>query len=189
MLFLRASLRRSVFALVLAIVSSIAVTSVAQQPLFTFGSFGVGPGQLFNSAGVLTVDGSAGDDSRRITVGSNSFSLELNKSPDVMSEMQFTLWGPVGAATAADEFPLPFGIGTMNLSPCVLEPVNPNLFLVADNLGIDGSCSPLVPSNGTPFQFQVPPVPPMELTLQAIVFEFGAPVNLAISNMIIIDSM
>ncbi|MCA9320402.1 MAG: hypothetical protein KDB53_06695, partial [Planctomycetes bacterium] len=119
---------------------------------------------------VIFVDGSAGGSDRRATVPMGSaYSVSMNDVPGLFTNMPFVIFGTLGEPLPNSEFSLGPLVGSLCFTPCVAQPFDPNLFLLADTVGI-GGCQPILPSNPTPWSFTIPPFPfAYTMTLQPVV--------------------
>jgi FG-GAP-like repeat len=104
------------------------------------------------AADILTVGGSSGGADRRVDLSLGQASVIAMAQPPLNPDpAAFMLWGQFHApGQGLTPFVLPFGFGTSLVLPYQVDPGRGDLFLVANNFGIQDPQA-LVPSFGTPW--------------------------------------
>lgn len=139
-------------------------------------------------APLLTLNGSSGGVSRRFAVGlTQTMTIGVGQPSSSATPARFIVFGALGVPNYADPVALPFGIGTMSFTPCVLAPAfAPLLFVLTNNFGPD-PCGEYLPSTLTPWNTPpLGPIPfPLDVTLQALIE--SQPGVLAVTNGVIAE--
>ena len=124
---------------------------------------------------LLLINGSAGGELRRVDVPVNTSLTFLVATPSPSpNAAAFRLYGEFGWPTPGSSVPLPFGLPDMAIMPCELNPMDPNLFVLAASfaascpafVGATPTPSASVFSGGYPF--------PITITFQAVGAQNGA---------------
>ncbi len=136
---------------------------------------------------VLTLNGSAGGVSLRVSVGvGQPFSIDMGQPSTLATPAGFTLFAAVGLPSSATVYPTLFG--NFSITPQPAAPANLLLFHVADSLGFG---TPIVAATPAPWSVAVPAgfPQPLLLTFQGLIEDMPAPFpgNLAITNAVILD--
>ena len=135
---------------------------------------------------LLRVNGSSGGPVRRVDVPTGTaIRISLDQPPTNPLSSPFAIFGAFGVSSSS--FALPFGIGTMCFPPAFAAPGNPNLFVVADSLGLGLPQFAQAPVSLAPYSesFGVVNVP-LTYTLQALLFENGT--SLRLSNALVVST-
>lgn len=95
----------------------------------------------------------------------------------------FIIWGRVYRPLPGEKYDVGGGVGSLCFTPCDADPLNPLLFLFTDNSGFS-TCPGLLGSSGTPWSmtFNAGVNFNVDITLQGIVIDPSAPLNLGITN-------
>jgi hypothetical protein len=140
-------------------------------------------------APVLTVNGSTGGFARRVQVGvAQPISFAVAQPPAAATPSNFVICGLFGVASFADWAVLPSGIGTMLFVPWPLAPLDPALFVLADNFGLAGA-TPILASTPSPWSVTVPGGVgfPVDVTLQGVIEDATAPSTYSVTNGVILS--
>ncbi len=157
------------------------ISTPLTDPCFA-GNVGQGVGGPFD---ILTVNGSSGGFFRRVTVPTfQPITLGISQPPTNPNPADFILFGTLGAADGSQQITLPFGAFCF---PIALPILPPGTFILADTFGVGSPA--LVPATPTPWQLTLPTGIPFAATAtyQAVVAESAAPLQLAVSNGLILD--
>ncbi|HGY92642.1 MAG TPA: hypothetical protein ENK43_15850 [Planctomycetes bacterium] len=157
------------------------ISTPLTDPCFA-GNVGQGAGGPFD---ILTVNGSSGGFFRRVTVPTfQPITLEVGQPPTNPNPADFILFGVLGAADGSQQIALPFGAFCF---PLALPVLPPGTFILADTFGVGSPA--LLPATPTPWQLFLPTGIPFAATAtyQAVVAENASPLQLAVSNGLILD--
>ena len=78
-------------------------------------------------APLLTLNGSSGGASRRVAVGlAQTMTVGIGQPSSSATPARFIVFGAKGVPSYADTVALPFGIGTVSITPCVLAHPSPS---------------------------------------------------------------
>lgn len=144
----------------------------------------VGVGAMTGPEQVLQINGSNGGPLRRVAVGfGQPLTFEMQQPTTNVFSSLFIVWGRVFRPLPGESYDIGGGVGTMCFTPCDADPFNANLFLFTDNSGFS-TCPGLIGSTGTPWQQPLPAGVSfnVDITLQGIVIDPSAPLNLGITN-------
>ena len=121
---------------------------------------------------VLTINFQTGGAARRVDIPVGAASVIRMTQPTLSpGPAPFIIFGMAGVPTTADATVLPLFIGTMCFPPTVLDPTNPALFVLTDNLAGGTSLSPSSPA---PWLGILPGIPfPAMFTFQPVILEDG----------------
>jgi hypothetical protein len=159
-------------------------SQVSLDPVCAAGTVGVTtPAGVEN---VLLINLQSGGAARRVDLPIGSAILLQMLLPALSSgtgQAPFVIFGRVGVPISTEATVLPLGIGTLCFSPTVLDPSNPALFILVDNLTSGPAALTSTPAPWTQLITGVPVA--IQLTLQAIILE--DPLTLRTSNGIILN--
>jgi len=143
---------------------------------------------------VLLINGSTGGPLRRVNAGFGTpLNFQILPPPANVLQTDFSITGTGG-------IPLPTAtyevgpLGTLAVFPCLANPTDPNLFVLADNLlmpTVGGGCTPLLPATPAPWFFNVPAgiAGPFQFTIQALIRDESDPLTLSITNAVIFRTL
>jgi len=133
---------------------------------------------------LLAINGLAGGGGRRVDAMAGSpITLSMAQPPTNPNPADFALFGMLGGPTAADTWLSPWG--AMCITPVIVAPANPDLFLLASSItGLPG----LVPATPAPWSASAVVPVPLRVTLQGIAIVSNQPSNAAaVTNGILLD--
>ncbi|MEE9391774.1 MAG: matrixin family metalloprotease [Planctomycetota bacterium] len=156
-----------------------------------FGPCGVGLAGAFNGSGspfdVLLVNSSAGGVRRVVEVPmGQAITFEMTAVPGSTTVGQFAIAGRSGIPFPGEAFPLGLFQGTLCFTPCIANPTDPALFMLADNLTGNPSCPSLLPSTPAPWQLTIPGLNfPFTISLQGVIIDN---LDFRVTNAVAIDN-
>lgn len=147
------------------------------------------PGPAFagttSYANVMLFDGTNGGTKRSVSLDANTICTLFIGPPVPGQVAPFILWGYLGVPLENQAFPIPFANGSMAFTPQVVDPGNPLLFVMADNI-LDPN-SAVLPSVPAPWAISGPSLPyALSITIQGLIADGSGP--LQITNAITIHT-
>ncbi|MEE9393881.1 MAG: hypothetical protein V3W41_15375 [Planctomycetota bacterium] len=136
---------------------------------------------------VLLVNSSTGGPLRRVDSGFGAvFTITMLPPPANAGFTDWIIVGQGGIPLPSDQFDLS-ALGQLAVFPCLANPTDPRLFVLADNLLGSVSCAPLLPATGAPWFFILPEgIPgPIQFTLQGLIRDDSDPQTLSVTNAVI----
>ena len=133
---------------------------------------------------VFTINFQTGGASHRIDLPQSSGVILNMAAPTTLpSGAPFVIFGKFGVALPSDLTPLPLFIGDMCFNVPPLAPLDPTLFILADNITTGAA---LLPSSPAPWFTLLPPIPlSIQVTLQGIILENA--IDLRTTNAILLN--
>jgi hypothetical protein len=133
---------------------------------------------------VFRINFQTGGAARRVDIPVGGTILPQMVTPSLSpGPAPFVIFGTVGVPTSSDQVILPLLIGTMCFHVSILDPTNPALFILADNLTNGPALLPSTPTNWIAVVGGL--TSPVQVTLQGIILEDG--VQLRTTNAIILN--
>ncbi len=136
---------------------------------------------------VLLINGSSGGPLRRVNSAFGApLSFTMMTPPANTAFTDWSITGTGGVPLASDLFDAA-PLGQFAVFPCLANPQDPRLFILADNLINSASCTPLLPATGAPWFFNFPAgiAGPFEFTIQGLIRDVSDPLTLSVTNAVI----